>query len=188
MQLQLSSANESLRDKHERTLVLREADRTLVALVSGSGGLAATRHAGERTLDELSRCFQRGTLPDNPEDWEMVLEGIDQIVLADPDAGETSVMAMQVERGFVVGASVGASSAWVMPPGGDASWLTKFQRKTPRIGTGMAIPIGFGPVSMDGKLVAVPDDLADYVHVGQASATEQVAAAQASRARLLGAH
>jgi hypothetical protein len=83
----------------------------------------------------------------------MVLEAIDHVVLSDPDAGETSALVMLVQQGVVVGAAVGCSLAYIVPPVGEAKLLTTRQRKEPRIGTGLADPIGFGPVQLDGKLI-----------------------------------
>jgi hypothetical protein len=83
----------------------------------------------------------------------MILETIDRVAFSDPDAGETSALVMLVQRGIVVGASVGDSLAHVIPPIGEPRLLTSPQKRGPRIGTGIASPIGFGPVQLDGKLV-----------------------------------
>jgi len=83
----------------------------------------------------------------------MVLEAIDRVVLSDPDAGETSALVMLVQQGVVVGASVGCSLAYIVPPVGEAKLLTTRQRREPRIGTGVASPICFGPVQLDGRLI-----------------------------------
>jgi len=83
----------------------------------------------------------------------MLLEGIDHAVLSDPDAGETSALVLLVQQGVVVGASVGDSLAYVVRTVGEEQLLTTRQRKAPRIGTGLACPVGFGPVQLDGKLI-----------------------------------
>jgi hypothetical protein len=83
----------------------------------------------------------------------MVLEAIDHVVFADSDAGETSALVILVQQGVVVGASVGDSLAYVVPPVGERQLLTTQPRRGPRIGTGFAQPVGFGPVQLDGKLV-----------------------------------
>jgi hypothetical protein len=83
----------------------------------------------------------------------MVLEAIDHVVFSDPDATETSALVMLVQQGVVVGASVGDSLAYIVPPVGETELLTTRPRKEPRIGTGLASPIGFGPAQLDGRLI-----------------------------------
>ncbi|MGB5268235.1 MAG: hypothetical protein WBN30_16700, partial [Polyangiales bacterium] len=97
---------------HDRLCVLRDAHRTLIALADGMDSREAAQTAAARTVTELARCFRSGTLPEDPRDWVMLLEGIDHAVLADPDAGETSALVMLVQQGVVMGASVGDSLAY----------------------------------------------------------------------------
>ncbi len=154
MKLEISTPQRPTHDtSHDRLSVLRDAHRTLIALADGAGSAAAAQAAAARAVNELARCFRSGVLPDNPRDWEMVLEGIDHIVLGDPAAGETNALVMLVQQGLVMGASVGDSLAYMVPPAGDAQLLTPRPRKGPRIGTGMARPIGFGPVQLEGRLI-----------------------------------
>lgn len=154
MKLEISTPQRPTRDTtHDRLSVLRDAHRTLIALADGVGSGPAAQTAAARAVDELARCFRNGVLPDNPRDWEMVLEGIDHSLLSDRAAGETSVLVMLVQQGVVVGASVGDSVAYMVTPAGDAKLLSARHRPGPRVGTGMAVPIGFGPVTIDGNLV-----------------------------------
>jgi serine/threonine protein phosphatase PrpC len=154
MKLEISTPQQPRRDtSHDRLSVLRDAHRTLIALADGAGSAAGAQAAAARTVNELARCFRNGTLPDNPRDWEMVLETIDHVVFSDPVAGETSALVMLVQQGVVVGASVGDSLAYIIPPAGDARLLTARYRKEPCIGTGMASPVGFGPVRLEGRLI-----------------------------------
>jgi hypothetical protein len=60
---------------------------------------------------------------------------------------------MLVQQGVVVGASVGDSLAYIVPVIGEAQLLTTPRRRAPRIGTGLASPVGFGPAKLDGKLI-----------------------------------
>ena len=154
MKLEISASQRPTHDtSHDRLSVLRDAHRTLIALADGANSSPAAQSAAARTVNELARCFRNGTLPENPQDWVMVLEGIDHAVLSDPEAGETSALVMLVHQGVVVGASVGDSLAYVVPPMGEPRLLTTRQRKEPRIGTGLARPFGFGPAQLDGKLI-----------------------------------
>ncbi len=154
MKLEIGTPHQPTRDtSHDRLSVLRDAHRTLIALADGAGAGDGAQVAAARAVDELARCFRNGVLPDNPRDWEMVLEGIDHIVLSDPAAGETNALVMMVQQGVVLGASVGDSLAYIVPPAGEVQLLTPRPRKGPRIGTGMARPIGFGPVRLEGRLI-----------------------------------
>lgn len=83
----------------------------------------------------------------------MILETIDRVLFSDPDVGETSALVMLVQQGVVVGASVGDSLAYIVPPVGEPCLLTSVQHKGPGIGSGIARPIGFGPTQLDGKLI-----------------------------------
>jgi len=154
MKLEISASRRPTHDtSHDRLSVLRDAHRTLIALADGADSREAAQTAAARTVNELARCFRNGALPEDRRGWVMLLEGIDQAVLGDPDAGETSALVMLVQQGVVVGASVGDSLAYVVRTVGEAQLLTTSQRKAPRIGTGLACPVGFGPVPLDGKLI-----------------------------------
>lgn len=154
MKLEISAAERPSHDtSHDRLSVLRDAHRTLIALADGADSREAAQTAAARTVNELARCFRRGSLPRSPEEWVMLLEGIDHAVLADPDAGETSALVMLVEQGVVVGASVGNSLAYVVRSEGEPHLLTRSERRSSRIGTGLAAPVGFGPAQLDGKLI-----------------------------------
>ena len=87
---------------HDRLCVLRDAHRTLIALADGADSREAAQTAAARTVAELARCFRNGALPQVPRDWVMLLEGIDHVVLGDPDAGETSALVILVQQGVVM--------------------------------------------------------------------------------------
>jgi len=176
MKLEISESQRPAHDtSHDRLSVLRDAHRTLIALADGTVSSQAAQTAAARTVNELARCFRNGSLPQDAPDWVMVLEAIDQVVFTDREAGETSALVMLVQQGVVVGASVGDSLAYVVPTVGEARLLTARQRREPRIGTGMASPVGFGPVQLDGKLITRraarfdPQDLPATVLAGRAS-------------------
>jgi len=154
MKLEIDALERASHDtSHDRLSVLRDAHRTLIALADGTDSSQAAQTAAARTVDELARCFRNGALPEDPQDWVMVLEAIDHVVLGDRDAGETSALVMLVHEGVVVGASVGDSLAYIISPAGAARLLTPRHRRRPRIGTGLAAPVGFGPTQLDGKLI-----------------------------------
>ena len=154
MKLEINGTRRPREDtSHDRLSVLRDAHRTLIALADGVDSARQAQVAAARAVSELALCFRNGALPEDARDWVMILETIDQVVLSDPDAGETSALVMLVQRGVVVGASVGKSLAYVIPEFGKPRLLTSPERNGPRIGTGIASPIGFGPVKLDGRLI-----------------------------------
>lgn len=153
MNLEITTRPQTHDTGHDRLAILRAADRTLIALADGTSTGPASRAAAAHTVDELARCFRSGIFPDNRRDWEMVLEAIDQVVYRDPIAGETSALVMLVHDDAVVGASVGDSLAYIVGPVGEPKPLTVHHPGGPGIGTGMARPVGFGPVVLDGKLI-----------------------------------
>jgi serine/threonine protein phosphatase PrpC len=154
MKLEINPSQRTSHDtSHDRLCVLRDAHRTLIALADGADSRDAAQTAAARTVTELARCFRNGVLPEDPRDWVMLLEGIDHAVLADSDAGEASALVMLVQQGVVVGASVGDSLAYVARAPGEAELLSAGQRNARRIGTGLAAPIAFGPVELDGRLI-----------------------------------
>jgi len=154
MKLEIDAMERGNHDtSHDRLSVLRDAHRTLIALADGTDSSQAAQTAAARTVDELARCFRNGALPEEPRDWVMVLEAIDHVVFSDGDASETSALVMLVHQGVVVGASVGDSLAYIVAPNGEAKPLTPQQHHQPRIGTGLAAPVGFGPTQLDGKLI-----------------------------------
>ncbi len=138
---------------HDRLTVLRDAHRTLIALADGADSRGESQAAAALTVRELTRCFRNGALPDDPRDWEMILQGIDLTVFKDPVASDASALVMLVQRDVVVGACVGDGLAYIVPAVGDVTLLTGGHRGGPRIGTGMAVPVGFGPVPLDGRLI-----------------------------------
>lgn len=154
MKLEINGTRRSREDtSHDRLSVLRDAHRTLIALADGLDSGREAQVAAARAVSELALCFRNGALPEDARDWVMILETIDQVVLSDPDAGETSALVMLVQRGVVVGASIGKSLAYVIPELGDPRLLTSPAQTGPRIGTGIASPVGFGPIQLDGRLI-----------------------------------
>lgn len=154
MQLEINSEQRLTQDtSHDRLSVLRDAGRTLIALADGNDATPGSQLAAARTVRELARSFRNRTLPGTPGDWEMVLEAIDQVIFADPDAGETSALVILVHDDIVTGASVGDSLAYIIPPAGRAQILTAGDQPRPRMGSGYATPLGFGPTRLDGRLI-----------------------------------
>jgi serine/threonine protein phosphatase PrpC len=87
------------------------------------------------------------------------LRGADQRLLKIGEA--TAVIAILVD-GQVWGASVGDCEAWLISTSGIVD-LTRDQRRKPLLGSGHAIPIGFGPLACTSRLLLGSDGLFKYV-------------------------
>lgn len=155
MKLEIDASRQPIHDtSHDRLSVLRNAHCTLIALADGVDSSRSAQVAAARTVNELARCFRNGVLPEDSEDWAMILEAIDHVVLGDPDAGETSALVMLVRQGVVVGASVGDSLAYLVgAPGEPHRLISPPPHPGPPVGTGLAVPVALGPVKFEGKLV-----------------------------------
>ncbi|MEM7138345.1 MAG: protein phosphatase 2C domain-containing protein [Myxococcota bacterium] len=171
MQLEITTPSPSASDTtHDRLSVLRDEHRTLIALADGADSGPASQAAAAMTVRELARCFRQGVLPEDPRDWEMILDGIDLTVFKDPVAGETSALVLLVERGVVLGASVGDSLAYTVSEAGALQVITPSFRNSTRIGTAMASPIGFGPVRLEGRLITRRGARVEVARSGAATA------------------
>ncbi len=67
-----------------------------------------------------------------------------------------------LSNGHVWGASVGDSGAWLITASSVLD-LTQDQRRKPLLGTGAAMPVGFGEVPFTGRLLLGSDGLFKYV-------------------------
>lgn len=148
---------------HDRLTVLRSGSCTLIAIAdrlapisSACRDTGATVDAADRTIEELTRCFERRVIPDNSRDWEMILEGIDQTLLREPRCTEASALVMLVREGHITGASVGSIVASMLQPNGTRLPLFASSSGGAGIGSGAAAPVGFGPVPLQGRLVTEP--------------------------------
>jgi len=75
-----------------------------------------------------------------------------------------------IDDDSIVGASVGDCAAWVVPQNNEPREITMHQMRKPRIGTGRANPVGFGPTSLNGVLIAMTDGVADHITGGRLAA------------------
>ena len=96
-----------------------------------------------------------------PDDCVDELRRLDEELHLDASCGESTGVLVVVRDGKVFGASVGDSGAWALTT--DAIFdLTGRQRRKPRLGSGSAEPIGFGPSFCNDRLVVASDGLLKY--------------------------
>src|SRR4051794_8475819 len=95
--------------------------------------------------------------------WVEVLGQADEGVLADPEAGFTTLIGFAVVGGQVIGASSGDSALWVAGGDGRITDLTERQSKDPPIGLGGAAATPFvAPLSGSWAVLAMSDGVWKY--------------------------
>jgi serine/threonine protein phosphatase PrpC len=122
----------------------------------GLGGGARAAHLVVETLEGMMRSVGRATV--TPASWCQFLLELDDRLLRDADAGESTAVVAAIRDGLVTGASVGDSEAWLVTRG-ECQVLTSGQQRL-RLGSGRAVPVGFETaVVNDSMIVAATDGL-----------------------------
>lgn len=85
--------------------------------------------------------------------WRLLLTEVDQALRWSDRGGEAAVAVVAVGRGRAVGAAVGDVEAWWVPLRGEAVLLTRGVVRRPRVGSGRARPVAFGPLEVEGEVV-----------------------------------
>lgn len=172
----------------EDRLVVEQVDgRDVLAVADGAGGTGAGGAAAELACAQIiavARCQERG-----PNRWIECLCDIDRAILDSACGGETTAVVVEAAAGWIRGASVGDSAAWLFTET-DLIDLTADQHRKPLMGSGRAEPVGFAVERIAGTLLLASDGLFDYAPVGEiarivrTARIEDVAARLAERVRL----
>jgi serine/threonine protein phosphatase PrpC len=157
-------ATDSFRVRTEdRALVLRAGEADIVCVADGSGGMSGAANAAEMFVSGVKRNVDAGSLKlTDAAAWVALLGTLDAEIARHPFAGETTGIALVVTPTTVVGASAGDSRAWLFAD--TANELTEEQVRTPRLGTGHAIPKPF-TAPAHGTLVVGTDGLFDHASI-----------------------
>ena len=75
--------------------------------------------------------------------------------------GQCTAVVVEISEGLVFGASVGDSGAWLLN-GKAIIDLTENQHRKPLLGSDEALPMGFGPIELSGRLIIATDGLFKY--------------------------
>ena len=129
-------------------------------MADGAGGTGS----GLLASDYISNTFRELTAISEfsqPDDFESFLRKIDVELLAENTGGESTAIVGIVKSGMVTGASVGDSEAWLFNIEYELG-ITDHQNIKPLLGSGGAIPIGFGPIPLDKHLLVASDGLFKY--------------------------
>jgi serine/threonine protein phosphatase PrpC len=126
-----------------------------------TGGGPAAQLACQVALRAALACRPAGLI--DPPIWCDILRQADAAVAADSGAGLTTLLALCVYRGRVVGASSGDSAA-LLVSGGRATELTAGQQKNPPVGCGAAVAVPFGAAIIEPwRVLAMSDGVWKYV-------------------------
>jgi serine/threonine protein phosphatase PrpC len=159
-------ASSSCQDRAE---IFAAPDRTVLVLADGAGGVSGGDRAASRIVETLREAV---LAPESgPSDWGRFLTRLDRTLLDDPEAGESTVVVVEVGAKAVSGASVGDSGAWLVARDGRIDELTAQQSRKPLLGSGRARPTRFQRAALDGTLLVASDGLLKYAPHARIAAT-----------------
>lgn len=146
---------------HDSITVSERNDVTLMCLSDGAGGMGGGLVAS-RLFSDLANEIDDLVELNSPLDFESLLRKIDLEISSNPEAGEATGIIAIIRNGSVLGASVGDSQCWLYEPDFEYE-LSKLQNRKPLLGSGLAVPVGFGPTEISGSLLLASDGLFNYV-------------------------
>jgi serine/threonine protein phosphatase PrpC len=155
---------DSYRDATEDRIEIIEhgPDTVVLVVADGVGGRPGGGAASEMAVRLVREAVPSSLKITDHMAWYRLLGQIDRALLAEEEAGETTLVAACVTPKRIVGASVGDSEAWFVTPEGHFD-LTGGQQKKPYLGTGMARPVPFVlPTPRNGTIVVATDGLFKY--------------------------
>jgi PPM family protein phosphatase len=144
----------------DRVAVIERPGSLVVVVADGAGGRMGGAAAAEGAVQGVREAAAMEPLA-RTGDWVQLLRSIDADLVADPEAGETTLVGLTLSAAGIVGASVGDSGAWVVDTAG---WrdLTARQQRKPDAGTGMAAAVPFQCGPLEGTLLLATDGLLKY--------------------------
>ena len=95
------------------------------------------------------------------EAWTQRLLEIDGALASGGAGGQCAAVVVEISDNRIVGASAGDSGAWLLTGRGILD-LTSGQHRKPLLGSGEALPVGFGPIELSGRLLIASDGLFKY--------------------------
>ena len=142
----------------DRLLVEHYGARTLAIVADGAGGMGGGAAAAAMACSIAAQRLRTGGTG-TAEDWARCLYEADQAVVR--TGGQCTAVVVEISEGRVVGASVGDSCAWLLT-GKAIVDLTENQHRKPLLGSDEALPMGFGPIELSGRLLIATDGLFKY--------------------------
>ena len=150
----------------EDSLILIEKEKTIwFCVADGAGGTGSGAMASQYISNAFGELTSMQELT-QPDDFESFLRKIDLELMAENTGGESTAVMGIVKSGMVIGASVGDSEAWLFNIKYELG-ITDHQNLKPLLGSGKAIPIGFGPIELDKHLLVASDGLFKYTELSK---------------------
>jgi serine/threonine protein phosphatase PrpC len=154
----------------DRAVVYQKSDFLVAVVADGAGGMSGASEAADYFLQYIQKKISTDAryIMDQTY-WCRVLVEIDNLLCKHPIAGETTgiIAAFNTNNNSIVGASVGDSEAYIIS--NKSYCLTEHQYRKPLLGSGTAIPIPFGPITIDGSLILGSDGLFKYTSLNKIS-------------------
>ncbi|MBI4032179.1 SpoIIE family protein phosphatase [Candidatus Berkelbacteria bacterium] len=131
----------------------------VIVVADGAGGVGGGAQTAQAVCDLVVTHVRR---PNSAgQRWTDQLREIDLAIAASRAGGLSTAVVLEIREGTVTGASVGDSGAWIVSAA-EVVDLTKDQVRKPLLGSGAAIPVSFGPVHLNGRLLVGTDGLFKY--------------------------
>lgn len=146
-------------ENQDRGLILEDGSRTILCVADGAGGRGG---GAEAAMMAVNLIRQNSSPLNNGDTCVEVLRKLDEAMVKDLIAGETTCTLVVVAPGEIFGASVGDSGSWMIPERGNHLDLTHAQQRKPFIGSGCAWPVSFHHSNPDGLLLLATDGLIKY--------------------------
>ena len=156
-----SYLKQSSKDGQDCIAIHEMGDMVLLCLSDGAGGIGGGSIAS-RMVCALSSDISSISKFSSEVEFELLLREIDAALCNDSEAGEATCVLVLIRAGQATGASVGDSQCWLFEADFEYE-LSRLQNRKPLLGSGGAVPIGFGPVELNGSIVLGSDGLFNYV-------------------------
>jgi serine/threonine protein phosphatase PrpC len=142
----------------DRAAVVETGEGLALILADGAGGVSGGARAAGMVVEE-TQAWLAGLhcLPD-PNAWSRWLVRLDERLLEDPLAGDSTAIGVSLTGSEIAGASVGDSEAWLIGVA-EITVLTRHQRRKPMLGGGEAVPVPFACAAEAGCLIVGSDGL-----------------------------
>jgi hypothetical protein len=140
--------------------VVRRDDACVIVVADGAGGTGSGGAAAAFVCGRAEAAAHSETR--TSARWVEHLVASDQALRASGIGGESTVVVVEIGAdGTIRGASVGDSGALAITVDSSVE-LTGEQHRKPLVGSGRAVPVGFGPVILPGRILIASDGLLAY--------------------------
>jgi PPM family protein phosphatase len=155
VQISLATATDKLKND-DIAEVFEDPGRTVIVLADGATGIGFGHIAARFFADRIGRFVRSEEFATGRRTLSQEFRAIDLALQSEVDADTTGIVVIAADGGLR-GCSVGDSEAWLLT-GNGRTVLTAGQNRKPRIGSGRAQPVAFGPVKLGAATLLVASD------------------------------